>query len=45
MKRVLLAFIMTLVLYSVPLVAFTQDGFISVTDPDEKKALTRMALS
>ena len=39
MKRVVLACIMALVLYSVPLVAFAQDGFTPVTDPDGKEAL------
>ena len=34
-----LACIMVLVLYSVPPVAFAQDGFIPVADPDEKNAL------
>lgn len=41
MKRVLLSCMMALVLYSVPLVAFAQDGFVPVTDPDEKEALTQ----
>ena len=40
MKRTLLVCIMTLVLYSASLVAFAQDGFIPVTNPAEKEALT-----
>ena len=39
MKRVLLACIITVVLYSMPLVAFAQDGFRPVTDPVAKEAL------